>query len=38
VTSPLSDLTRRGLVRFIDDGCLLAGEPPGELLDVSSLG
>jgi CRP/FNR family cyclic AMP-dependent transcriptional regulator len=38
VTSALSDLTRRGLVRFMDDGWLLAGEPPGELLDVSSLG
>ncbi len=38
VTSALSDLTRRGLVRLTDDGCLLTGEPPGELLDVSSLG
>ncbi len=32
VTSALSDLSRRGLVVFGDDGWLLAGEPPGELL------
>jgi hypothetical protein len=38
VTSALSDLTRRGLVRFVEDGWLLAGEPPGELLDVSPPG
>jgi CRP/FNR family cyclic AMP-dependent transcriptional regulator len=34
VTSALSDLTRRGLIRFVDDGWLLLGEPPGELLDL----
>jgi hypothetical protein len=37
VTSALSDLSRRGVVRFVDDGWLLSGEPPGELLDVSSV-
>jgi CRP/FNR family transcriptional regulator, cyclic AMP receptor protein len=31
VTSALSDLARRGVVRFVDDVWLLAGEPPGEL-------
>ena len=30
VTSALSDLARRGLVRPGDDGWLLSGEPPGE--------
>jgi CRP/FNR family cyclic AMP-dependent transcriptional regulator len=34
VTSALSDLSRRGLVRFVADGWLLPGEPPGELLDL----
>lgn len=38
VTSALSDLTRRGLVRLDADGWLLSGEAPGELLDVTSLG
>jgi CRP/FNR family transcriptional regulator, cyclic AMP receptor protein len=37
VTSALSELSRHGLVRFIDDGWLLAGEPPGELLDVGTV-
>ena len=37
VTSALSDLTRRGLVRLVDDGWLLSGEPPGELLDVTAM-
>jgi CRP/FNR family transcriptional regulator, cyclic AMP receptor protein len=37
VTSALSDLGRRGLVRLVDDGWLLVGEPPGELLDVASM-
>jgi hypothetical protein len=37
VTSALSDLSRRGLVRLADDGWLLAGDPPGELLDVSEI-
>ncbi len=34
VTSALSELSRRGLLSFVDDGWLLGGEPPGELLDV----
>jgi hypothetical protein len=37
VTSALSELSRRGLIRFVDDGWLLAGEPPGELLSVRSM-
>ncbi len=37
VTSALSDLSRRGLVTYIDDGWLLGGEPPGELLAVSAV-
>ena len=37
VTSALSDLSRRGLVTFVDEGWLLAGEPPGELLAVSEV-
>jgi CRP/FNR family cyclic AMP-dependent transcriptional regulator len=32
VTSALSDLSRRGLVRLTDDTWLLSGDPPGELL------
>ncbi len=36
VTSALSELSRRGLVHLLDDGWLLSGEPPGELLDVGS--
>jgi hypothetical protein len=32
VTSALSDLARRGLVRSVDDAWLLSGGPPGELL------
>ena len=35
VTSALSALARRGLVRYEDDVWLLSGEPPGELLDVT---
>jgi CRP/FNR family transcriptional regulator, cyclic AMP receptor protein len=31
VTSALSDLNRRGLVRAMDDGFLLIGEPPGPI-------
>jgi CRP/FNR family transcriptional regulator, cyclic AMP receptor protein len=31
VTSALSDLNRRGLVRAIDEGWLLLGDPPGEI-------
>jgi hypothetical protein len=34
VTSALSDLARRNLVRLADEGWLLIGEAPGELLDV----
>lgn len=34
VTSALSDLSKRKLVRLIDDGWLLSGEAPGELLEV----
>lgn len=35
VTSALSDLSRRGLVRFVDDTWLLSGPPPGEVLDLA---
>ena len=31
VTSALSDLSKRGIVRAIDEGWLLLGEPPGEI-------
>ena len=31
VTSALSELTRTGLVRSVDEGWLLSGSPPGEL-------
>jgi CRP/FNR family transcriptional regulator, cyclic AMP receptor protein len=31
VTSALSDLARRGVLRVTDEGWLLSGEPPGEL-------
>lgn len=31
VTSALSDLSRRGLVRGVDEGWLLVGEPPGKI-------
>lgn len=34
VTSALSDLARRGLVQFKQDGWLLFGGPPSELLEV----
>jgi CRP-like cAMP-binding protein len=33
VTSALSDLSRRGLIRAVGDGWLLAGPPPGRGLD-----
>jgi len=36
VTSALSDLARRGLVRVTDDTWLLSGQPPGELLDAAA--
>ena len=35
VTSALSELTRRELVRAMDGGWLLFGEPPGELLELT---
>jgi CRP-like cAMP-binding protein len=35
VTSALTDLAKQGLVRPVDDGWLLAGEPPGELAGIS---
>jgi hypothetical protein len=34
VTSALSDLARRGLVRFVDDTWVLFGQPPGELVEL----
>lgn len=37
VTSALSELTRQGHVRLADDGWLLVGEPPGELLDLTAM-
>jgi CRP-like cAMP-binding protein len=35
VTSALSDLAKQGLVRPVNDGWLLAGEPPGGLAGIS---
>lgn len=32
VTSALTDLSKRGLVRYVDDVWLLSGDPPGALL------
>lgn len=37
VTSALSDLTKRRLISPLDDGWLLTGEPPGELLELQSV-
>jgi hypothetical protein len=37
VTSALSDLARRGDVHVVDEGWLLSGDPPGELLDVVAI-
>jgi CRP-like cAMP-binding protein len=34
VTSALSELAKRGLVRLVDRTWLLSGEPPGELLEL----
>jgi hypothetical protein len=34
VTSSLSELARQGLVRPVEDGWLLSGGPPGELLEL----
>ena len=36
VTTAVAELSRRGLVRGIDDAWLLTGEPPGDLLEVAS--
>jgi CRP-like cAMP-binding protein len=38
VTSALSDLSRRGLVRSMDEGWLLAGDPPAEVAGMISEG
>ena len=35
VTSALTELAKRELVRPIDDGWLLCGKPPGELLELA---
>lgn len=37
VTSALAELARRGVVQATDDGWLLAGRPPGELLELRVL-
>jgi CRP/FNR family transcriptional regulator, cyclic AMP receptor protein len=37
VTSALSDLAKRGVVHPTDDGWVLSGEPPGELLALRSV-
>jgi CRP-like cAMP-binding protein len=37
VTSALSELARKGLVRSTGDSWLLFGEPPGELFDVDAI-
>jgi CRP/FNR family cyclic AMP-dependent transcriptional regulator len=37
VTSALSQLARRGLVRVVDEGWLLAGDPPSELPSEASV-
>jgi CRP-like cAMP-binding protein len=37
VTSALTDLAKRGLIQPLDDGWLLSGEPPGELLELQSV-
>ncbi len=37
VSSALSELAQRGLLRPVDDGWLLSGEPPGELLELETL-
>jgi CRP/FNR family transcriptional regulator, cyclic AMP receptor protein len=38
VTSALSDLSRRGVIRGMDDGWLLTGEPPSEIQDLAARG
>jgi CRP/FNR family cyclic AMP-dependent transcriptional regulator len=37
VTSAMSELSRRGLIRGVDEGWLLPGEPPGEALKALSV-
>jgi CRP-like cAMP-binding protein len=37
VSSALSELAERGLVRLLDDAWLLSGEPPGELLELQPI-
>jgi CRP/FNR family transcriptional regulator, cyclic AMP receptor protein len=37
VSTTLAELGRRGLVQPVDDGWLLLGEPPGELLELRNL-
>jgi CRP-like cAMP-binding protein len=37
VTSALSELTRQGVLRPAGDGWLLAGDPPGELLEIQAM-
>jgi CRP/FNR family transcriptional regulator, cyclic AMP receptor protein len=37
VTSALSELARHGLVRAVDGGWLLSGDPPGELLELAAV-
>jgi hypothetical protein len=34
VTSALSDLSRRGLIKIVDDAWLLAGDPPADVADI----
>jgi CRP-like cAMP-binding protein len=35
VTTALTELARQGLVRSVDDGWLLAGDPPGEFVNIN---
>jgi hypothetical protein len=37
VTTALSELARRGLVRAVDDGWLLSGDPPREPQSLSEV-
>ena len=37
VTSALAELARRDLIRVLPDGWLLLGDPPGELLEITSV-
>jgi CRP-like cAMP-binding protein len=38
VTSAITELSRRGILRQIDEGWLLSGDPPGELPPVGPSG